>query len=206
MEFDKDRLDRALLDLEEIKRTLREDDREPSLKPWVFLSWTIVIALATVASRLLTARLSSMPTPRLERTLLVAVWLPALLVGGSLEFVAWVSKVRDEHGVVMTDRTRRFMASGIGIMVCAGTLFWSMLGAGVPIAGPVLLISAIVLFLYSEFSFPESFPEIYVLAAGGIVATALRLSGPDWTAGAGLAVSAVMFVSWLRYRGRDRVV
>jgi len=169
-----------LQDLREIRELTARYEERPMVEYWDFLSWGILIILGTVLHTLF------FPA-HLNRALLV-IWLPVVIVGGTVETVAWFYVVSRLEMPLSSRRNRRFYLAVLMIFTAVCVVFYYVIHLDGPVPGMILLLVSILFALIAQSTFMALFVETALLLAAGIILTVLDLEGRWIGAGTGLFV------------------
>ena len=157
--------------LELIKRTLREQEEQPLLPSWAFLAWAMFIAIGVGVNSFTVAGLGWIAAENAVR-----VWVPVILMGGAVEMAGWVQFFRRDGRVLLTGQTIKLLLSFWGMIAAACGIGFGLVFQGAEIAGPLVLLLAIALFLVAVFSFKNLFIEAYASLAAGLLLTVVDVS------------------------------
>lgn len=195
-------LEEYLSDIAVIKQTLTEHEDHLLLAPWTFYTWAIVILTATAASAIL-----HLGYTMTAADIGLAVWLPALIIGGGCESLGWFQLFRREHKVLFTSGTIKLTLSFLGVVLSATIIAFHLVQQNVESAGIILLLLAICYFFLAIFSFKHLFIEAYSTAAVGFALIQLPLPPLQAYLAAGAVAAAVFLAAGLHCshlaRGRN---
>lgn len=152
-----------LRELKIIAQTLRNQEGMQLIEPWAFFTWAAVTLAGTIITLLLHQSLD-IPGSRL----VLAVWVPAVLVGGVFETLGWIRIIKRTDRVLFTDSMQRMILSFTGIITAFLFLGFSLAVRGVDLAGIIVLMMSVSFMALGVFSWKELFMEAYLLLAVGI--------------------------------------
>lgn len=178
-------LDAYLSDLKTVKDLLTRYDEKSMLAPWAFFVWAALVFAGTVVHGVLAARdIADLGV------ILRAVWLPAFLVGGVGELLAWLSRMSREDTPLFGRRFTRFVLSAVGVFAAAIPIVVVLFRADLFSPGLILVLSSIVFLVYAEITFSSLFIESYALLILGIVFIAVGVLSFAAYIAAGVVLSA----------------
>jgi hypothetical protein len=156
--------ERYLEDLKAIRDTLKSQEGGALLEPWAYLTWALITAAATGVSWWLYLAYGLG-----AGELALKVWLPAVLLGGSLETIGWIRYMKREEAVLRSERMQRMMLSFCGILVALTVLGFSFASSGAGLAGFFVLALSIALMAVGIYSWKSLFIEAYLLMIVGVI-------------------------------------
>jgi hypothetical protein len=152
-----------LKEIEAIQQTLVTQEGMQLLEPWAFYTWAAITAAGTVIS-LLFQHSPGIP----EINLLLAVWIPAILIGGTLELIGWIRVIKRKERVLFTDRMQRMQLTFIGMITAFSFIGFGLALKGIDISGLIVLLMSVCFMVIAVFSWKELFVVAYLLLAAGI--------------------------------------
>lgn len=199
--MDKKEAEKYLEDVVLIKKTLKEQEGQPFIAPWVFFVWFIVITTATVISWVLWRNHQYSVQMQALR-----VWLPAFLVGGAFESGGWLQFFTRDDKVVFTDANKKMMISFSLFLVVLTVFAVRLIARNLLQPGDILAMVSLCLVLLSVFSYKELMAEGVVTAIFGIVLMAGNWSSPPLFVAAGLYLALIFGVAGMHTKllGRKR--
>lgn len=177
-----------LEDIREIRETMLMAENRLHVRPSFFYAMGALLAGGTAVHAVADA-VWSPPLP----TMLLAIWLPVLILAGVAEAAAWVERGRRESLPWLSRQTVRFFATMGGVMVAVVVLGVAALVAGYSAAGIVLVLAACLFHGYSPYSPGISIWIGWILLAPGVGLVVADVSGAGLIYGAaGLVVLAFL--------------
>lgn len=166
-----------LEDVTLIKQILREQEDRALLPPWAFFAWAAVTLLGILLSMVF-----GLSRSWSELDIVLMIWIPALVLGSIAETAGWVQFLRRESPVLFTHMNTRLFLSFLGVVIASLVLVFSLLAREIIVAGTILVLLAVCLFLLAVFSYRHLFLEAYVALASGTALLAVERTLPISTA------------------------
>lgn len=178
---------RYLSDLHTIRTLMTRYEEQPLVHHWVFAVWGFLVIAGTAVNAFFAEAFAAM-----QLDPLVAVWLPALIIGGVFETAGAVFKSRETGIPLLSHRRQRLYAASTGIIILLGIVILYLDRVGFT-TGILLALGSTPLLIYALATFSDLFYEAFILLAVAVIAT---LVGPaaDTLAlrvGAGLLIGVI---------------
>lgn len=182
-------------DIRSIREAMLKGEGRLHVPAWFFFALGAIVAAGTL-THVIAWRVAD-----IERvTALLLIWLPAFLLAGVAEVAAWVERGRREGIPWLSRSFGRFLATITGTMTAVTVLAVVALIEGVPAAGVLLLLTAIVFLGYSPFSPGAALWIGWILIGPGAGVLIAGVSGPWLTAAAGFIAAASLVAAGIAER------
>lgn len=200
MANESERLDAYLEEIREIKGMLRQHEDGGYVSWWAYLVWGLT-CLAGSSAHLaiaLTAGISA-------HTAFLAIWLPAILVGGVSEFVGWLMKSGKTGKPLFAGQMLRFL-----LQISAFTFYLILVLSLVvslpdaPVSAVVWLTAGIAFIVFARQTLDMFHAAGAVLMAIGFILYFLGLDSTAATLSAGLASALVLLEGSVTARRLER--
>ncbi len=190
---DAKKLKQYLDDIVRIRTLMEKNEEIPFIEMWVFILWGVLVIIGTYLSAYAVHTAELTPA-----RLYLIIWLPILVIGAAAETAAFFRRSAKAPIPVMSQRYIRFIIAFAGVLISLMFLLYRLAEGQVPIAGMILLISSIPLFLYGMVSLSSFYIEGFLILSAGIVVFILEQVGvgtsPIWS---GLAAGLMYIISGL---------
>ncbi len=171
-------MNKYLKDLQEIKDLARRNEENPIVEYWDFISWGILTIIGTMLHALL--------FPHRLNTALLLIWLPAVIIGGVIETLAWAAMVKKLQVRLSTRYNQRKYFSLLTVFFSVCITFFYVIHLNGPVPGLMLILLSILFATIVQMSYFALIAETLITLTVGIILTVLDLRGTVVTAATGI--------------------
>jgi hypothetical protein len=190
MELNEEELRRHLEDLSVIKKTVGNMTDRPYVEPWMYVAWGLIVAAAAALGYP-----ASIAWGLDARGIMLAVWAPAIAVGGFLELFSALRILRREGRPLFTASMTRFILAFLHYFVFAGAALYALIDLpGLPLAGIVLLFATMPVVFIAQMSYAAFFLNGFAGLAFGVALLAAD-PGQAWGFPLAAGFTALNFIA-----------
>jgi len=197
MDTKEERMERYIEDITHIRALLEQNEERPVIRPWAFYVWGLIVLVGTGVSIYLGRKMGID-----GHGIFFTVGLPGLLIGALAEIKALTSQMRKQALPIFSYRLNRCYLAFMGILIPMLFCLYFLIDVEAPLAGLLVMISTIPVFMYGLISFSSLFFNGYVMLVIGFIMLFVNPPSPrllEPIAGALIGISYI--IGGLQTRG-----